>query len=230
MLEIFSVDLSETVEKERVERLFSVVGPDKAARLRRFYRWEDTLRGIYADLLIRYLLIRQKNIDNRDISFSDSEYGKPFLSDFPQFHFNLSHSGRWVVGAVDDRPVGIDVERIVPIDLDISKHYFSPDEHLDLVNQPDPQTYFFTLWTLKESYIKIVGKGLSLPLDSFSIRFQGPADIRIKGGGDIIPGIFFAQYEIDCQYKMAVCACHQDFPPTVRPITTAQLIAAFLDR
>jgi len=206
----------------------SFVHPEKQERIRRFYRWEDSLRSLFADLLSRRLIIDKLGIKNRDISFSTNEFGKPFLKDFPGFHFNLSHSGRWVVCSVDKQPVGIDVEEIQTIDLDISKNYFSPDEHMDLMKMDDKMSYFFTLWTLKESYIKIVGKGLSLPLNSFSIRFLGDS-IRIKAENEFIDNIFFTEYSIHSDYKMSACAFHNDFPDKVISITPSALAHSFLE-
>lgn len=228
MMEVYAIKLSDNVGSETVERLLPFVDPEKQDRIRRFYRWEDSLRGLFADLLIRHIIILKTNLKNEEISFSKNEYGKPFLNEQEDFHFNLSHSGDWVVCAVDDKPVGIDVEEISPIDLDISKNYFSPDEHKDLIRKDDKIAYFFTLWTLKESYIKIVGKGLSLPLNSFSIRFKENKEIRIDARGEMIRDTYFCQYSIDEKYKMAVCAQHKDFPGIIIPKTIRDLAGAFL--
>ncbi len=229
MLSVYAVRLSETVDKETVERLLPFTAEEKQARIRRFYRWEDSLRTLFADLLIRHIIMQETNLKNEEISFSANRYGKPRLDNLPDFHFNLSHSGVWVVCAVDNQPVGIDVEKIAPIDLDISKNYFSKDEHQDLLSKTDKISYFFTLWTLKESYIKIVGKGLSLPLNSFSIRFLDSNEIRIKAEGKFLENKFFTRYDIDKNYKMAVCTFHKSFPESVIPKTISELVQSFLD-
>lgn len=227
-MEIYAVDLSGTLDKGIYERLLVRVSPEKRARIPRFYREEDRIRGLMADILARRCIIRETGLENHQIEFYTNEYGKPFLKDRDDFQFNLSHSGIWVVGAVDNQPIGIDVETIQPIDLDISANYFSPDEHQDLMAQEDKFAYFFTLWSLKESYMKIVGKGLSLPLNSFSIKFYSPNDIRIKAAGLLLEDIFFQQYNIHTDYKMAVCAHHKGFPGSVRIMTMHQLADEFL--
>lgn len=58
------------------------------------------------------------------IVFQTEGNGKPVVRHIPSFHFNLSHSGDWVVCAIDDAPVGIDIEEIKPIDLAIAKRFF----------------------------------------------------------------------------------------------------------
>lgn len=229
MIEVYAVDISRPPAPERYEHFLTFVSPDKSARIRRFYRMEDRLRGLVADILIRDIIIRKTGIPNKDIEFYTNDYGKPFLKCRDEFQFNLSHSGIWVVAVVDNQPVGIDVEQIQPIDLDISRNYYSPDEHRELMSKDDKFSYFFTLWSLKESYIKIVGKGLSLPLNSFSITFFGPDDIRIKAEGQLLDDIFFRQYHVHKDYKMAVCGRHRDFPTEITLKTTDQLFDEFIE-
>ncbi len=231
MMDVYAVgfNFQEKIDPVVLERLLNCVAPDKKERLKRFYHIEDTRRGLFADLLIRDVIIQKTGLKNEDISFTTNEYGKPFLKDRDDIQFNLSHSGIWVVGVIDHQVVGIDVERVQEIDLDISKNYFSPDEHEDLMSKADKFDYFFTLWALKESYIKILGKGLSHPLNAFSIKFINPREIIIKVEGQRIRDVFFRQYEIDKAYKMAVCAVHDRIPRHVNMVTTQQLTKKFLD-
>lgn len=76
---------------------------------------------------------------------------------------------------MDNLPVGIDVEQIKPIDIKISERFFSKQEFNKLLGKSytEREPYFYELWTLQESYIKAVEKGLSIPLDSFTIRING---------------------------------------------------------
>jgi len=231
MMDVYAVRLnfSDKIDSYVLGQLLNRVAPGKKARLKRFYHEEDTLRGLFADLLIRDVIMQKTGLRNEEISFTTNDYGKPFLKDREDVQFNLSHSGEWVVGVIDNRIIGIDVEKVQPIDLDISRNYYSPDEHQDLMSKPDKFDYFFTLWALKEGYIKILGKGLSHPLNAFSIKFINPDEVIIKVDGQRIEDIFFQQYDIDKAYKMAVCATHSNIPKHVHPITTDQLIEKFLN-
>jgi 4'-phosphopantetheinyl transferase len=221
------LNFSERFDPILYERLSNHVTPEKKARLKRFVREEDRLRGLFADLLIRDAIRQRIGLSNEEILFDSNYYGKPFLTGREDVRFNLSHSGVWVVGCIDDRAVGIDVEEIQPIDLDISENYFSKDEHQDLMAKPDKFDYFFTLWSLKESYIKILGKGLSHPLNTFSMKFLSPREIIMNVEGKRVDDIFFKQYDIDSKYKMAVCASHDRFPDNVEIVTTTHLIEKF---
>lgn len=230
MFDVYAVriNFAEKIDPFLLEQLLNRVAPDKKARLKRFYHMEDTLRGLFADLLMRDVIMRKTGLSNEEISFTANYYGKPFLEGREDVQFNLSHSGVWVVGAIDNQPVGIDVEQVQSIDLAISRNYYSPDEHRDLMSKDDKFDYFFTLWALKESYIKILGKGLSHPLDAFSIKFITPDEIIINVESKRIDDIFFRQYHIDNGYKMAVCAAHDRIPQHVHRLETQDLIKRFI--
>jgi 4'-phosphopantetheinyl transferase len=230
MIDVYAVklDLDSKIQPDVYEQLVKHVSPEKKERLSRFYRDEDRLRGLFADLLIRIAIQEKTGMPNEEIAFTTNDYGKPFLKDREDVQFNLSHSGAWVVGAVDMHPVGIDVEKIQQVDLGISEHYFSPDEHNDLMKKPDKIDYFFTLWSLKESYIKILGKGLSHPLNAFSMKLDGEDDIRIDVEGKPLDDVFFARYDIDKDYKMAICTSHDQLPGGVKELTPEQLIERFI--
>lgn len=93
--------------------------------------------------------------------FAYGENGKPFLPDFPDVHFNLSHCARAVLCAVADAPVGCDVEEI-PAQLDASllDFCFSPEERGAIRRASRPAVEFARLWTCKEALLKLHGIGL----------------------------------------------------------------------
>ena len=62
-------------------------------------------------MLIRTAAAKAYGLDPVGISFSVQEYGKPYIPALPDMHFNISHSGRWIVCAVDSKPIGIDIEK-----------------------------------------------------------------------------------------------------------------------
>jgi len=145
---------------------------------------------------------------SENIFFNYTYFGKPFLPGADNFHFNISHSGEWVVCATDEKPVGIDIERVSPIDVDIAKNYFSAGEYADLLAKKasEQSACFYDLWTLKESYIKQNGKGLSIALDSFSIRIDEEKNVIFLSEKEVSQAVFFRQYLLDENYKMAVCS------------------------
>ncbi|MFD3259118.1 4'-phosphopantetheinyl transferase superfamily protein [Paenibacillus lentus] len=228
MTEIYGVQLEPNLTSLPIWSLIDVLPIERQERIHRFMRKEDALRTLTADILSRLLICSRLNMKNRDIRLIQNAYGKPLLEGESGLHFNNSHSGEWVVCAIDDSPVGIDVEKVADIDFSLAKRFFSEQECFDLYMRQGGARlrYFFDLWTLKESYIKAAGMGLSLPLDSFSIRV-GQERIELNTRNDF-KNCSFKQYDIDSSYKMSVCAQHDRFPDDVRMLGLDELYEQFL--
>jgi len=222
-LKIYTVRIAK-IEKDIFDELLLYVSIDEQKRIGRFRRYQDALRGLIAKILLRYIIVSLLGEYNSNIRIDKNEYGKPFLAGENDFHFNLSHSGDWVVCVVDNMPVGIDVEKIHDVDLNLSERFFSQEEHKYLLTMDinKRRENFFKFWTLKESYIKADGRGLSIPLNSFSFSFEDE-DIKFKTI-NCYADFYFKLYEIDNSYKLAVCAKNTDFPEDITNIPLSELI------
>src|SRR5207248_5701024 len=139
-------------------------------------------------------------------------FGKPVLftpvSD-PRLHFNLSHSHGVVACAVAvGRHVGIDVEdgsREVEF-LELAERYFAPAEvaHLRTLDGAALQSAFFTIWTLKEAFVKAIGLGLRFPLETFSFELDRDRLVRFHPP-PTLPGSWrFEQFEPGERHKGAL--------------------------
>lgn len=174
MVKVFLIELDRHLTPTEFSKLLNYISLDKKNRILKFHHFIDAERCLLADLLARYVICDNTNMKNFQLQFNKNSYGKPFLLFPSDIYFNTSHSGTWIACALSSSNVGIDVEEIKDIDINIAKDFFSEVESQDLLNHfpSSQQDYFFKLWTLKESYIKFKGKGLSIPLDSFSIQFE----------------------------------------------------------
>ncbi|WP_167689912.1 4'-phosphopantetheinyl transferase family protein [Paenibacillus athensensis] len=229
MIEIAAVSLAAGMDEGLFTRLLNVIPPAKAQAVLRFMRRADRERSLAAELLARRQLALRWGIDPLRQQWIKNGYGKPALPAPAPGHFNLSHAGDWVVLATHSRPVGIDVEQIQPIEAEIAEHYFSPEEQAYVNSAADGWTErFFDIWTLKESYIKAVGQGLSIPLTSFSFRLAGPEPISVSCGGKQLP-YAFRQYALPGPYRLAVCATAPEWPTDVKLIRLEELAAFFLN-
>lgn len=87
--------------------------------------------------------------------------GKPCFPAFPGLFFSVSHSGDLWACAADGEPVGLDVQRILPVSraADIARRFFRPEDRAYLETSGDPDA-FFTVWTAKESFLKYTGQGI----------------------------------------------------------------------
>lgn len=216
MVNIYAIKKPQFIDENRYNTLLNLVSAEKKKKIDGYVKKEEAYRSLLGDVLIRSVICKQYKIFNQDIKYDYNKYGKPFWKGSNHFFFNISHSGDWIVCIVDKFPVGIDIEQICPINIEIVSHFFSDEEVEDLntrslVGKID---YFYDLWTLKESYIKAIGKGLSIPLNSFTIKKNKEEDIIVKQD-DLYSSYFFTQYQIDSNYKLSVCATSNRFPKKV---------------
>ena len=175
-----------------VDACFRSLSADERERASRF-RFEHLstafalCRGVLRVLLGRYLAIEPDLI-----RFAYGPRGKPKLA-FPDtpLEFNLAHSGRFAVYAFAvGCEVGVDIEEVRPLQDQegIVRRFFSPEECEEWLELDPSQRNeaFFRCWTRKESYIKALGDGLYMPLDSFqvSLRPGVPASL-IQATGDV---------------------------------------------
>lgn len=128
----------------------------------------DQKLSLYADVLVRCLACGALHVSNDGLVFLQNAFGKPCLMGYPGFQFNVSHTRSAIAVALSNREIGIDLERVDKADLRISRRYFTSAES-DWIEAggAGADERFYTVWTRKESYIKWLGKGLSIPLSSF---------------------------------------------------------------
>ena len=158
---------------EEYEKWYSLMGEDKQKRVDRFRFSEDKKRTIAGEMLARIGISEWCGKAPEDIVFLAHKKGKPYASGL-KVEFNVSHSENMVVCAISDKPIGIDVEKLRPVDLKIAKRICTEEELEYLFGHPaeegdfkvtnDPLLIlrFFKLWTAKEAYGKLLGTGLAV--------------------------------------------------------------------
>ncbi len=146
-------------ERLAVDALLNTVSPQRRQQVMRHVRLSDRQSSLAAYLLLYRALREGYGIAEPPI-FNFGPSGKPFLKDHPNIHFNLSHTEGIAVCVVADVPVGVDVERIRPIDRQVVDMVMSDDEQAEISLAEDSDTAFYRLWTRKEAYLKLTGEGL----------------------------------------------------------------------
>ncbi|CAO2168533.1 unnamed protein product [Urochloa humidicola] len=190
--------------------------------------------AVLSRALVRTTLSRYTDckVDPRSFEFKKNKFGKPEIlwrSDDSRMewplHFNISHTSSLIAcGITMDTPIGIDIEekkrKTMKNILSLARRYFTPSEvdYLTKILDPDAQQKeFIKLWTLKEAYVKALGRGFSgAPFNKFTIILSANNGIQIS----VAPKVFkdsdsscdslsenwqFSLAELNSSHFMAVC-------------------------
>lgn len=145
MIELYITSI-DGIDLQRV----SEIDADRACKVHRLRLDDDKRRCIAGGLFIKKFL--------SDAKITVNEFGKPKADN--GLHFNISHSGDYVLFALSDREIGCDIEKARDINPEkLGKIVFCDNEMTTIRNAADKQQCFFDLWTRKESLLKCLGKG-----------------------------------------------------------------------
>lgn len=193
-----------------------VASEEKRRRIDKFMYIEDYKRSLLGDALARKMISNVSEIPMDTIIFNVNGYGKPCVVNVSDIYFNVSHSGKWVSCIVSDKQCGIDVEKIANIDMGIAERFFAKSEYNSIKERKDvvQRQKFFEYWTIKESYIKFVGKGLSIPLNSFEV-YEEANRYMIKPYREITCNVEVIDFNLE--YKMAISYLDKQYEFDINP-------------
>lgn len=159
------------------ERIDTILSPDELARASRLLSPDVRHRFIAGRAFLRRSLGRCLGRNPAEITLATTPWGKPCLGGEEAgsgLRFNLSHTDDWAILALTlGTEVGVDLE-LVRDDVEfhpMALRFFSPREQEELSSIPEGEQLaaFYRCWTRKEAYLKGVGRGFSLPSDSFDV-------------------------------------------------------------
>lgn len=185
-LEAVAGDAVRLLDSRRYEKMLS------------YHRREDRLRSLGASLLMRKAAHGEQVLYN--------EAGKPYIS---EGHFNISHSGDYVVLAEADTAVGVDIEKIESSVGDWAKIALSSGEYEWLMGKApgdEPLEYrFYLLWTRKESLVKCEGHGFGLePHEIETLPIDSRALLPYKGKRYGIESLSYDEYMLSVSLEEAI--------------------------
>lgn len=144
-MKLFLANIND-VQPESISR----ISPERAEKAKRYRKIDDRKRCIAGGLLIKQFL------KNAVITYN--EFGKPVADN--GMHFNLSHSGDYVLLALSDCEIGCDIEKVRSVNAEkAGRIVFCENEMNKITSSFDKTDTFLELWTKKESLLKCMGKG-----------------------------------------------------------------------
>lgn len=222
MHEIYYVQINDVVSEEKIEYFKSFLSAEKQERLDRFHFRADMLRTLYGEVLMRYVMCKRIGVQNHDLQIEKNEYGKPYLKNH-NLQYNISHSGNMVICAISNNEVGVDIEEIKDMDIEIVKRCYSEKEAAYIIEQQGNVQLreFYRIWTLKEAYVKYLGVGIHKSFDSFSFdeKVVSGSEFRFQENGKTV---YFKQYDLN-GYMCSVCHPQNEFPEQMKWINVCTI-------
>lgn len=185
------------------------------------YRFrKDQNLSIGVGMLVDYCL-QMFGIREKDAKYIFGKNGKPEFecinADFARMknvHFNVSHSGSIAICSWGDIPVGVDIEKVEAGRNESIPYNMLAREEVQYLysvqGELKRQDAFYRMWTLKESFVKVLGVGLSLDFDKFVV-LPGEKSSVIQSVNK--NKYYFKEYDIP-GYKVSVCCPVNDFAST----------------
>lgn len=166
MIKVYILDVVDLFSEETIKEYITLLPNDGVWKKRinsinDYVFIKDKALSIGAGLLLLYFL-KKNGISPSELR--QSQNGKLYVQQ--NFFFNISHADKFVTFSVGESENGVDIERNDIVDLDVAKQFFTKKEFEKILVD---NTRFIRYWTLKESYLKAIGYGLTLPLNSFEV-------------------------------------------------------------
>lgn len=168
---------------------------------------KEQVRSLAAGSLLHYALCREMGFlpdAKEDFKMEYEAGGKPFLKEYADVHFNLSHSGEYVCCGAGREPVGVDIQKHTVVKDRLALRFFTKEDNRILAEHSDREReeLFFRMWSIKESYMKLTGEGMKMGLDSFEIDWNQGA---VFEKGEHAPAAFFHEKRDIPGYSLSVC-------------------------
>jgi 4'-phosphopantetheinyl transferase len=217
-----------SISSASIDELLPILSDDERARASRFAFQKDHNQFVAVRGWLRQLLGAYLQQPPSQLRFAYGVAGKPQLDcggGGVDLRFNVSHSHNTALLAFTvGREVGVDVEFIdnqVDV-LELARTCFSPAERraLQACVSEKRLACFFRFWTAKESYIKALGGGLSIPLDAFTVDFRPDTTAaRVRTRNPVYPAMTVHDLSLTECYSGAIAAEGTEWRVVVQDIS-----------
>lgn len=211
----------EAAFKEAVDK----ISPYRRQKIALLKHEKDKKRSLGASLVLNAAL-KEYGLEERSMEYDLGKQGKPVFRYYPELHFSLSHSGDYAICSIGEQDIGNDIERMRDGKERVAEHFFAKEELVWMKEAKLPkerEERMFRLWTMKESFLKVTGLGMSLPLSSFSVVVDNDNAIRLRQ--QVNDRTYFmkeyamlAEYKEETGYSISVCSENSDFASDLEPV------------
>jgi len=198
MVKLYVADILNLPDPLSVPELLQRLPLERQQRIHNMKQEKSRKQSMGVGLLLQKVLALYHMQDSQVLV---GEHGKPMIDGL---EFSLSHSGNLVACAVSHEPVGCDVEEVRKAPERVAERYFScgEQEYLSQFAEEEYDRAFFRLWTMKESYVKMTGEGMGVPMEQYEVVVDDYARV-IRDGG--VQECYVSEVEIP-GYIISICA------------------------
>lgn len=143
----------------QVESMLSLVPEPRRSEALRFRHTFGRFACLKSYLMLAELLGTEFGVGKFRVEVG--EHGKPYLTDYPHIHFNISHCQKAIAVVVSDQPVGIDVESFRHFGNGLLDKTMNSAEKAEILASEVPEEVFAAYWTRKEAVFKLIGTGIT---------------------------------------------------------------------
>lgn len=185
---------------KNIEDYYTYLTKERIDKIEKNMFADDKKRSVISGLMINAIVEgREEGIvdadaltDYKTAITKEGKHGKPFFED-SDIYFNVSHSGEYVACAYGDKEVGVDIQKNKELKDNLVKRI--SHEKDDTVNP-------LAIWVIKESYVKLLGQGLSFDMRRCYIDFEKNMVIDMSGANR---NASFELHKISEDYLLSVC-------------------------
>lgn len=156
------LDYDLNISQSDLESLYNKIPDWRKFQVDNYHNLDDKIKCIKSFLLLQNYLIEEYNIDYIP-QFSYKANSKPYLAEYPDICFNISHTNTAVMSVVGDKEIGCDIQTIPKIISNkMLVETLSDSEFNKALNSTNKELEFTKFWTMKESYLKMTGEGICI--------------------------------------------------------------------
>ena len=154
MHKLYIFDDFENLERHNLQNYVNSMPTERIKKYHQYSSNKNKLNCL-ASYLLLWFALKQNNIIKNPPSFKYGANNKPYIAQNKNIFFNISHTSGCIICAISDDEIGADVEKIRPINLNISRKICTPSEQKLFNQSSNKSNFLLKIWTKKESYVKM---------------------------------------------------------------------------
>ncbi|MEG1141603.1 MAG: 4'-phosphopantetheinyl transferase superfamily protein [Bacilli bacterium] len=149
-----------TLTMKKYRDLLNTIKDEKKNQIIKIKNINSKKRSLLGELLFKELL-SNKSLSYDKIDIYINNFGKPIIKNRKVF-FNISHSHDYSVCAISNNNIGIDIEKIRKVNINVIYQFATENEIIYITkNENEIYNKLFEIYTLKEAYFKCLGTNLN---------------------------------------------------------------------